>query len=131
MNEKTFWDAKKIVTRPILVSHGNARALCDSPRNYNDEQLRAIGETDGVIGLFLSKKFLTKNDTVNIDGVIAHITHIISVAGERAIALGSDFGGIVSGFSEGLTCVSELEAFIDTLPKNLLFFRVKMLNVFY
>lgn len=123
MNEKTFWDASKIVTRPILVSHGNARALCDSPRNFNDAQLQAIGESNGVIGVFFSKKFLSPETDVSLTVVLEHISHIVSVAGEEALALGSDFGGIISGFPESIDSVAKLQFLISqiSLDKQELF----------
>lgn len=113
MNRRTFEDATKLVTRPLFVSHGNADALCSDPRNYTDEQLRAVGETGGVIGVFFSKKFIAKEDLVGMKEVEAHVYHIADVAGEDAVALGSDFGGILSGFPEGLSSLDGLQTFLE------------------
>ncbi|MBI4713956.1 membrane dipeptidase [Candidatus Uhrbacteria bacterium] len=116
MNEQTFWDATKIIDRPLYVSHGNSRALCNSPRNYSDEQLRAIAKTDGVIGVFFARTYLTgKGKPSSINDVIAHIKHIIKIAGEDAVAVGTDFGGIISGLPEGLESLNALPSFIDAL----------------
>lgn len=121
MNEKTFWDAVKMTTKPIMVSHGNARAVLDNVRNYSDQQLAYIAKTKGVIGIFFSKKFLSGDKQATIQTTQAHIDHIVQIAGENSIAIGSDFGGIISGFPEGLRSVDDLPSFLEkmkSLSKN-------------
>lgn len=119
MNAKTFWDTTKLVKKPILVSHGNAATLCPLPRNYTDEQLRAVGESGGVIGVFLARKFLTDTTPGTLDVVLNHIAHIASVAGKEALAIGSDFGGIVSaGFVENLDSVNHLQVLLSKIPND-------------
>jgi membrane dipeptidase len=90
--------------------------LCDSPRNYSDEQLRAIAESGGVIGIFFSKKFITgKGMPALISNVVSHIQHIRKIASDDCVALGTDFGGIISGFPERLSSVSELPNLFSAL----------------
>jgi membrane dipeptidase len=115
MNEKTFWDAAKIVTRPILVSHGNAYEVCKDPRNYSDAQLAEIGKTNGAIGIFLSKKFLTKEPVATPQTVKDHVDRMMKIAGPASVGIGSDFGGILSGFAEGMESVDSLQGFLSSL----------------
>lgn len=51
VGEQTFWDAIKTTTKPVLVSHSNAYALCPVFRNLKDEQIKAIAQNGGVIHL--------------------------------------------------------------------------------
>lgn len=51
VGEQTFWDAIQTSTKPIMVSHSNAYALCPSFRNLKDEQIIAVGKNGGVIDL--------------------------------------------------------------------------------
>eukprot|EP01136_Pigoraptor_vietnamica_P002084 Opistho-1_new@29544 len=51
VGEQTFWDAIKTTTKPVIVSHSNAYALCPSFRNLKDEQIIAVGKNGGVIDL--------------------------------------------------------------------------------
>lgn len=107
MNQETFWDAVKIINKPIFVSHGNAYSVCENIRNYTDEQLQKIRDTKGCIGIFFSKKFLGREDE---SIVYEHINKILEIAGSDCIGIGSDYGGVISGFAEGFDSV-------DCLPK--------------
>lgn len=51
VGEQTFWDAIQTSTKPVMVSHSNAYALCPSFRNLKDEQIVAVGKNGGVIDL--------------------------------------------------------------------------------
>ncbi len=119
MNEKTFWNASQVVSRPIFVSHGNTSALCKNVRNYTDEQIKVIGESGGVIGVFFSKKFISADENPTIDDVLKHINHIVTVVGENAVAIGSDFGGITSGFAKKLESIDDVQNLITSLPYDI------------
>ena len=97
MSEKAFFESAEKIDKPLFVSHANARSICDNgiDRNVSDTQLRTIGESGGVVGIFFARSFVN-NPTANIDDVIAHIKHIVDIAGEDSMAIGSDFGGIIS-----------------------------------
>jgi len=87
-----FFHALEISDRPVLFSHGNARHLCDHPRNLTDEQLRALAQNKGVIGLSFVPFFV---DSVQptLERWLDHVDHIVDVAGIDHVALGSDFDG--------------------------------------
>lgn len=106
---QTFFDIAKNTTRPLYVSHGNIDRLCPSVRNYTDEQLQLIAKSDGVIGVFFAKTFVTGKELLGgIDNLIDHIDYIKKLVGIRHVALGSDFGGIISGTLDGLASVDDL-----------------------
>lgn len=86
-NETTFFDIinlcrkmKKEGKEPIvLASHSNARAICDVPRNLTDQQILAIKELGGIIGVVSIKKFCVDTDDIsnsNIDFEQKYIQHI-------------------------------------------------------
>ncbi|MBS1602521.1 MAG: dipeptidase [Bacteroidetes bacterium] len=58
VGERTFWDAIHTTTKPVLVSHSSAYALCPVPRNLKDDQIRAVGENGGVIMVNFYSGFL-------------------------------------------------------------------------
>jgi membrane dipeptidase len=48
VSDKTFADVLAATRAPVIASHSCARALCDSPRNLTDDQLRALAANGGV-----------------------------------------------------------------------------------
>jgi membrane dipeptidase len=56
--ESTFWDAVKTSRRPIVASHSCCHALCAAPRNLKDDQIRAVADSGGVIGVCFFPAFL-------------------------------------------------------------------------
>ena len=62
LNEKCFWESIELTNLIPIATHSNARALTDHPRNLSDEQLKAISEKGGVIGIVLYNYFLKIGD---------------------------------------------------------------------
>lgn len=61
VGEKTFYDAIKATTKPVLVSHSCAYALNPVPRNLKDDQILAVGKNGGVISVNFYSGFLDPN----------------------------------------------------------------------
>lgn len=118
MNERTFWDVAKMVKGPIIVSHGNARALCNNPRNYTDDQLRHVAESGGVVGVFFARTFVTGGAPATVAHVADHVDHLKNVMGIDHVALGTDFGGIITGLVEGLESLDCMSAFWTELARR-------------
>lgn len=95
LNEAGFWHVLELSVAPIIASHSCAKALCPHPRNLTDEQLRAIAQTKGVVGVNFCPEFLAESGKASREDVVRHMLHMAEVAGVDIIALGSDFDGIV------------------------------------
>ena len=67
----------------------------DHPRNLDDDQLRAIGQAGGIVGVIFVASYLG-GLLVTIEALADHIEHVAEVAGEDAVALGSDFDGFMT-----------------------------------
>src|SRR5262249_25037019 len=74
----------------LLVSHTCCRAIRDIPRNMSDDQLRAIAERDGVVGL-MALASAVDPDNHDLDRYLDHVEHAISIAGPEHVCLGGDF----------------------------------------
>lgn len=114
ITERGFWDVAELTTRPFIASHSNARALCDHPRNLTDEQIKALAERGGVMGMNFFPVFLRESRTAAIGDVVAHIDHIADLVGTKCIGIGSDYDGI-SSTPEGLEDVSTLPRLTEAL----------------
>jgi len=92
LSDRSFWDAIEIIKRPPIISHSNARSLCDHSRNLTNEQIIAIGEKDGVIGLNFYKEFVDKNtDNATLERLINHLELIVELTSIDNAGLGPDF----------------------------------------
>ena len=119
MGRQSFFDAANITNRPLYVSHGNSDTICSNIRNYTNEQLQLIAESDGVIGMFFANTFVVGKETQStVDDVVAHIDYIKELIGVRHIAIGSDLGGIVTGSVAGLGEVLGTSNLLDALRKH-------------
>ncbi len=97
-NDKTFWDIYNETSVPFIASHSNCRQLCNVPRNLNDDQIRAIGEKKGLIGINSFNEFISfEDDKMTVDYLINHIEHIAGLIGTGHIALGFDFFEYLEG----------------------------------
>ncbi len=97
LNARGFWDVAALSSAPLVASHSGAHALCPSPRNLTDDQLRAIGESGGLVGINFHAGFLRADGAEDADTplatVAAHAAHVAEIAGVDAVGLGSDFDG--------------------------------------
>jgi membrane dipeptidase len=116
-----FWHALRITSNTLLVSHANARAVHDHPRNLDDEQLKAIAERGGVVGIHALPVFVDESRPT-IDRLIDHVAHIADLIGIEHVAFGGDFvrsDGPRSGREQiPPRIVEELDRFgeIDDMP---------------
>lgn len=98
VNRGGFFDALDVVPKgvPVLVTHTGVRALRDVRRNVDDEQLHAIADTGGVVGVIYQAAFIGRNPLdYGIAQVVDHMEHVIRVVGDEHLALGSDYDGTV------------------------------------
>lgn len=94
LNDAGFRDLLAVAERPFACSHSNARAVCPHPRNLEDRQLREIADRGGIVGLNFYNAFLREDGAeATPDDVLRHVDHILNVAGEGLLTLGSDYDG--------------------------------------
>jgi membrane dipeptidase len=97
LNERGFWDVSKLSTAPIVATHSNAHAIAASSRNLTNEQLLAIGDSRGMVGLNFATGFLRPDgrwdSLTDAATLLRHLDHMLKFAGEDCVGLGSDFDG--------------------------------------
>ena len=91
--QTTALQAIDFSARPPIVSHANARALTEHPRNLRDDVLRALAAKGGVVGVTAYAPFCeTKRGTrPTIDDFTSHIAYIADLIGVDHVGIGSDF----------------------------------------
>lgn len=97
LNEKGFWDVAAISNAPLVATHSGAHSLSASPRNLTDHQLKAIGESGGMVGVNYARGFLRKDGLANrqtpMTEIARHVEYIADKIGIDHVGLGSDFDG--------------------------------------
>ncbi len=91
INDEGFWDVMELATRPLIASHSNCRTLAGTMRNLSDEQIEAIAQNGGVIGMNSVNQFIREKEThVTIDHFIDHVDHIVKIGGIDHVGIGFD-----------------------------------------
>lgn len=117
LSEQSFWDVLP-KAKWLMASHSNAKALCNSSRNLTDNQIKALIAKNSPIHVVYYPPFI--NDTkksVEIQDLVEHIEHIISLGGKHLVGLGSDFDGI-SEFVLGLEDASKTQNIVRELLES-------------
>lgn len=90
---RSFYDALELYQKPVLVSHANARAICNHRRNLDDSQLEALAANGGVIGINQVPDFIKEDSKPGMNHLLDHMVYIAEKIGVKHLALGSDFDG--------------------------------------
>jgi len=116
VSDKTFWDALEASEAPIFASHSSCRAICNVARNMTDEMIVAMAKKGGVVQINFSSAFLSQKSAdadrlaeaaksgkdmpalppAGLEDAVAHIRHVVKIAGIEAVGIGSDFDGVKS-----------------------------------
>ncbi|WP_159459710.1 dipeptidase [Scatolibacter rhodanostii] len=89
-----FEDVAALSQKPIVASHSNSRKVFQHRRNLTDEQFEVICRKKGLVGLNFYKEFLrSEADEADMEDILRHAEHFLSLGGEDVVAMGSDFDG--------------------------------------
>lgn len=96
-NEKTFFDIIELIKESdkevvCYVSHANIYSLWNHPRNLTDEQVKALREVGGYLGIVSYPRFLTnsKNIYAILMAYLKHIKYAVKIMGIDRVMLSSD-----------------------------------------
>jgi len=121
LNLRGFMDVAEISDAPLVASHSNAHALCQSTRNLTDEQLDMISATGGLAGVNFAVGFLREDGLMEpadtpLETVLRHIDYFVDRMGIDCVALGSDYEGAAPPASLG--DVTRLPALFEALSER-------------
>jgi membrane dipeptidase len=129
--DESFWEALDNFNGPVWASHNNCRTLVAHPRQYSDDQIKALIQRGAVIGVALDawmlvpgwKKGVSMPDKMgaDINSAINHIDHICQLAGNALhVGIGTDLDG---GFGKeqgpaDVDTIADLQKFLPLLKER-------------
>jgi membrane dipeptidase len=87
---RTTMEAIEASRSPVIISHTNARALCDHPRCVFDDQIRACAAKGGVLGMTGLSGFLGGAGATPAR-LVDHVDHVANLVGPAHVGLGLDY----------------------------------------
>ena len=90
MNRDGFFQALEAAGAPLIVSHSNACTMTDHPRNLTDDQMKAIAQQGGLVGIFALPDPVAKKDA-GLEDLLQHVDYMVKLMGIEHVALGLDF----------------------------------------
>ena len=87
--KQTTLDAIERSEDPVAVTHAHCGALVDSPRATSDEELRALADADGYMGVLV---YPTLYDDPTFETVCEHLDHAVSILGPDGVGVATDWG---------------------------------------
>lgn len=88
--DRTTMEALETATRPVLLTHAMARALCDNPRCKTDEALIRCAKGGGVIGVQALPSFVSRRPNPTLEDMLDHVDYLAKLVGIDHIGLGLD-----------------------------------------
>jgi membrane dipeptidase len=117
---RSFWDAVRVhdAALPLIVTHTGVSGVHRHWRNLDDEQLRAVAKTGGVVGIMYHAPFLGDGFfSGRAETIVRHLEHVRDVAGDDAPALGSDWDGAIVTPRDMPTCL-ELPRLVEVMLRR-------------
>ena len=104
LNDECFWDALEIFQGPVWASHQNCRVLAPWNRQFADDQIKAVVERGGVLGMafdaimmvpgWIHNRSKPSDFNLKIERICEHIDHICQLAGSaKHVGIGTDLDG--------------------------------------
>lgn len=89
-SDLTAIDTVKTSRKPVILSHGGARAFVNNARCAPDEVIRAVAGSGGVMGIFMMTMWLT-TEAPTVDAYVRQIRHVVKVGGIEAVGIANDY----------------------------------------
>jgi membrane dipeptidase len=109
-NTRTTAEAIAASRKPPLVTHAGCRAVFMHPRNKRDEDMKALADRGGVMGIYMLP-FLTPDDRQPmLADYMQHMAHALKICGEDHVGIGSDTAFFTVGDAELKAMADEAES---------------------
>ncbi len=108
ISKRGFWDALAVHDRTIapIVTHTGIAGVHPHWRNLDDDQVRAIADRGGTIGIMYQASFLGRgSEGRRAARIVDHLDHVIRLTSDDHVSLGSDWDGAIVTPRDMPTCL--------------------------
>ena len=99
--DATTWDVLRLSKKPVVFTHSNARALTDTTRNKPDDQIKAMADSGGVMGVAPVPRMVNDDmSKATLEGLLDHVDYIVGLVGVDHVGLGLDFTDAVERYAK-------------------------------
>lgn len=109
-SHQTVAEALKLVTKPVVYSHGGVKATCDTNRNLSDEEIRGIAATGGVVGIGFWDAAVCEATPQATARAMRHVRDLVGI---DHVALGSDWDGATTVGVDAAHLAAVTQALMD------------------
>lgn len=88
---QTTLDAVKHSQHPIVISHTAVRALVENPRCVSDDQMKAVADKGGTIGITTFSPFIRTERQPTVEDYLDHFDYAIDLIGEDHVTFATDW----------------------------------------
>jgi len=88
---KTTLDACRFASKPVTANHICAGAIYNCHRSKTDEEMLAVVETEGIVGVVSVPFFLTDQEDPSVETMLDHMEHIIGLVGAENVGIATDW----------------------------------------
>ncbi len=88
---RTTMEAIEASEKPVIISHGNAKEVCESNRNLADDTIQAVAKNGGVMGLNGYPDFVSQKRPPTLDDLIDHADYYAKLVGVDHVSVGIDY----------------------------------------
>jgi len=90
VGRKATMETMELSSVPVIFSHSNAKHLLESVRNVDDEQIKAVAEKKGLIGVAAYGPLVRKDRRATIEDVLDHVDYLVRLIGADFVGFGLD-----------------------------------------
>lgn len=87
---QTTLDAVEFSKAPVAATHTTCRAVYDHPRGKKDEELKAIAEKGGYVGINMIPAFI--GESGDLKQFLDHVDYAVNLIGVDHVGIGTDTG---------------------------------------